>query len=63
MMALLIGGNLEDTIHDLQLVEKEAAHMGLQLNHSKSKLLCEDPTTRDQILKLTQALGHWHGPS
>ena len=51
-----LGGNLEDIIRDLQLVEKEAAELGLQLNRSKSELLCEDPTTRDQLLKVVPGL-------
>ncbi|MDA8003073.1 MAG: reverse transcriptase domain-containing protein, partial [Alphaproteobacteria bacterium] len=51
-----LGGNLEDIIRDLQLVEKEAAELGLQLNRSKSELLCEGPTTRDQLLKVVPGL-------
>ena len=51
-----IGGNLEDVLSDLLLVEKEAADLGLQLNRSKSELLCEDSTTRDQMLKAVPGL-------
>ena len=51
-----LGGNLEDIIRDLKLVEKEAAELGLQLNRSKSELLCEDQTTRDQLLKVVPGL-------
>ena len=51
-----LGDNLQDITRDLQLVEKEAAELGLQLNRSKSELLCEDPTTRDQLLKVVPGL-------
>ena len=51
-----IGGNLEDVLSDLLLVEKEAADLGLQLNRSKSELFCEDSTTRDQMLKAVPGL-------
>ena len=51
-----IGSNLEDVLSDLLLVEKEAADLGLQLNRSKSELLCDDSTTRDQMLKTVPGL-------
>ena len=51
-----IGGNLEDVLSDLLLVEKEAADLGLQLNRSMSELLCENSTTRDQMLKAVPSL-------
>lgn len=37
-----------DVLHNLWLVEKESAKIGLQLNHHKSEL-CEDPTIRDNL--------------
>ena len=37
-------------LQDLQLVEREAAELGLQLNCRKSELICRDPLSRDAIL-------------
>ena len=51
-----LGGNLEDALCDFHLVEKEAVDIGLHLNRSKSELLCEDPITRDQMLKAGPSL-------
>ena len=38
-------GSAEFVLHDLQLVEREAAELGLQLNCSKSELICCQPVT------------------
>ena len=38
------------------LVEEEAADLGLQFNCSKSELLCEDPSMRDQMLQAVPGL-------
>ena len=51
-----LGGNLEDALCDFHLVEKEAVDIGLHLNRSKSELLCEDPITRNQMLKAVPGL-------
>ena len=45
-----LGGSAESVLHDLQLVEREAAELGLQLNCSKSELICCDSSSRDAIL-------------
>ena len=45
-----LGGSAESVLHDLQLVEREAAELGLQLNCSKSELICRDSSSRDAIL-------------
>ena len=45
-----LAGNLSDVLQDFHQVEMEAANMGLQLNCSKSELICEDPATREAIL-------------
>ena len=45
-----LGGSAESVLHDLQLVEREAAELGLQLNCSKSELICCDSLSRDAIL-------------
>ena len=50
-----LGGSLQDVLHDLHLVEEEAASLGLQLNHSKSELICDDAELCDAML--TEALG------
>ena len=58
-----LGGNLEDVLCDLQLVEREAEDLGLQLNRAKSELVCEDSGTRDLMLRATlglQAVGMDH---
>ena len=51
-----LGGNLEDALCDLQLVEREAEDLGLQLNHAKSELVCEDSGTRDSMLRAAPGL-------
>ena len=40
-----LGGSAEFVLHYLQLVEREAAELGLQLNCSKSELICCQPVT------------------
>ena len=37
-------------LSDFRLVEEEAAKFGLQLNYSKSELICDDPSSRDEML-------------
>ena len=51
-----LGGNLEDVLCDLQLVEREAEELGLQLNRAKSELVCEDSGTRDSMLRAAPGL-------
>ena len=38
-----VGGSEHDVLHDFQLIDREAAAIGLQLNHRKSELICEEP--------------------
>ena len=45
-----LAGNLSDVLQDFHLVESEAANLGLQLNCSKSELICEDTATREFML-------------
>ena len=42
-----LSGNLEDVFSDFQLVEREAADLGFQLNHTKFELVCG---TRDSMV-------------
>ena len=44
-----LGGGVEDVLHDLQTVAEEAARLGLQLNHSNSEVICNDPSARAAI--------------
>ena len=48
-----LSGNLEDVLCDFQLVEREAADLGFQLNHTKSELVCG---TRDSTLQAAPGL-------
>ena len=41
---------LQDVLHDLKLVEKEAGALGLQLNQSKTELICDDATICESML-------------
>ena len=45
-----LGGSLPDVLEDLQLVERLAQYLGLQLNRSKTELDCDDPATREAML-------------
>ena len=45
-----LGGSLEDVMRDVRMVEQVAGDVGLQLNHSKSEIICGDPTTRQSML-------------
>ena len=51
-----IGGQVEDIIHDLQLVEEEASHIGLRLNRAKTELVCDDACTRNAVLSVASEL-------
>ena len=46
-----LGGSLSDVLHDVQLVEKLGSNLGLQLNCSKSEIICEKLATRDTMLQ------------
>ena len=54
-MVYTIGGSLQDVHHDL-LVEEKAAHLGLQLNRSKSELICDVASTCDSMLSVVSDL-------
>lgn len=45
-----LGGDLEDILHDLEVVDREAAEWGLLLNQRKSEVICRDQPTRNSIL-------------
>ena len=45
-----LGGSLQDVLHDLKLVEKEAGALALQLNHSKTELICDNATICELML-------------
>ena len=45
-----IGGSFQDLLANLRLVELEASKLGLELNHSKSELICNQPSIRDAML-------------
>ena len=51
-----IGGQVGDIIHDLQLVEEEASHIGLRLNRAKTELVCDDACTRNAVLSVASEL-------
>ena len=36
-----IAGSLQDVLTDLRMIELEAFKLGLELNHSKSELICD----------------------
>ena len=41
----------DGTLGDLWLIEEEAAKLGLKLNRRKSELICDEPSTRDEMLE------------
>ena len=45
-----IGGSAEDIIRDLRIVEYEAGLASLELNHAKTKLVCDDVVTCNVVL-------------
>ena len=45
-----LGGPFRDVLQDLKLVEDEAASLGLQLNRSKTELICDDADVCDAML-------------
>ena len=45
-----LGGSLEEVLRDVCMVERVAGDMGLQLNHRKSEIICDDPATRQSML-------------
>ena len=45
-----LGGSLEEVLRDVRMVERVAGDMGLQLNHRKSEIICDDPATRQSML-------------
>ena len=50
-----LGGRMEDVLRDFWLVENSTSALGLQLNHSKSDLICVDPAikkTTSMLLKV-----------
>ena len=45
-----LGGSVESVLRDLQQLEVVAAELGLQLNHQKSELICDDVPTKEAML-------------
>ena len=45
-----LGGNVDNLTHDLEVVEREGAEIGLRLNMEKSEIICANPNTTDSIL-------------
>ena len=45
-----LGGSLPEVLEDLQLVERLAPDLGLQLNCSKTELVCDAPASREAML-------------
>ena len=45
-----LGDSLDEVLSDVQMVERVAGDMGLQLNHGKSEIICDDPTMRESML-------------
>lgn len=50
-----LGGHVSEVLRDLRLIEEETAKLGLMLNCHKSELICDEPSTRDEMLE--EALG------
>ena len=47
-------GKVDDLMHDLNVVEREGAEIGLQLNREKSEIVCAHPDTVNSILPSLQ---------
>ena len=45
-----VGGSMQDVLGDLDLVERMAPDLGLQLNRSKSELICDDQSVSEAML-------------
>ena len=45
-----IAASLQDVLADLRLIELEASKLGLELNHSKSELICDQPSVQESML-------------
>ena len=45
-----LGGSLPEVLEDLQLAERLSPDLGLQLNCSKTELVCDEPATREDML-------------
>ena len=45
-----IAGSLQDVLADLRLIEFEASKLGLELNHSKSEVICDQPSVQEAML-------------
>jgi len=51
-----LGGSLPDVLHDLQMVDRLGSDLGLQLNRSKSELICGDLITGEVMLQAAPGL-------
>ena len=45
-----IAGSLQDVLADLRLIEFEASKLGLELNHSKSEVITDQPSVQEAML-------------
>ena len=45
-----LGGEAEQVLQDLLLIEKGAKELGLSLNHAKSEVISTEPAARDILL-------------
>ena len=45
-----IGSSVEDVLHDFRVVEDLASDLGLSLNRKKTKLICDEKSTREAFL-------------
>ena len=45
-----IAGSLQDVLADLRLIEFEASKLGLELNHSKSEVISDQPSVQEAML-------------
>ena len=52
----ILGGPVEAILQDLQQLELDAAELGLQLNHGKSELICDEGSTRETVLQKVPGL-------
>ena len=53
-----VGGSTESVLQDLNYLESGAAELGLQLNQSKSELICDDMFFRKVMLDEAPSLGY-----
>ena len=50
-----LGGPVQDILHDFKLVEEEEASLGLQLNRSKTEVVCDNVKVCEAMLHVCEA--------